>query len=455
MLVKNQEVTLTIEDIASDGNGVSRYMDFVVFVPYTAVGDVITAKIVKVKKKHAFGIIVNLLKESPHRIDSGCIHFQKCGGCSLRHLDYKEELRLKKNFVVNSLNKIGNIDFPVEEVIPSPDISKYRNKVQLPVYQDKNGLNFGFYARRSHRIVPITGGCDLNPVIFNKIASDVCEILNSYSVKAYDEYSHQRDLRHIVLRENDKGEIMLCLVMNCDSFEGELEFCKNILKEHPEIVSIVLNENSKNTNRIMGFYNRTLYNKGYIYDTLCGKKFRLSPTSFFQINRGAAEILYGEIEKLVQPEIDDIVLDLYCGVGSIGLSFAEKVRKVIGVENNESAVEDAHHNASVNEIYNAEFFNLDATKFSEKLKKFAILPDCIITDPPRKGCSATLLSNLVSLNPEKIVMVSCNPATLARDLRVLIDSGYEIKKVTPVDMFPRTEHVETAALVSKVIHREY
>jgi 23S rRNA (uracil1939-C5)-methyltransferase len=455
MLVKNREITLTIEDIASDGNGVSRYMDFVVFVPFTAVGDIVTVKIVKVKKRHAYGIVVDILKESPHRTDSGCNYYQKCGGCSLRHIDYKEELRLKRNFIVNSLKKNGNIDFPVGEVIPSPDISSYRNKVQLPIYQGEDGLKFGFYARRSHRIVPITQGCGLNPDIFNKIASDVCEILNSFSVKAYDEDSHKGDLRHIVLRENKMGDIMLCLVMNRDSFEGELEFCKKILMEHPEIVSIVLNENSEKTNRIMGFYNRTLYNTGYIYDTLRGKVFRLSPTSFFQINRAAAEILYAEIEKLVQPEIDDIVLDLYCGVGSIGLSFADKVRKVIGVENNEVAVEDAHHNAAINEIYNAEFFYLDATKFSEKLKKFAILPDCIITDPPRKGCSATLLSNLVSLNPEKIVMVSCNPATLARDLRVLIDSGYELKKITPVDMFPRTEHVETAALLSKVIHRAY
>lgn len=451
VLQKNQEITLTIDAVSSDGNGIGRHEGMAVFVPYSAIGDRLRARIVKVAKQYAYGMRLDILEPSSCRIEPDCSSYGKCGGCSFRHISYEEELRLKRQFVVDSLKRIGHLESKVDDTIASPILHGYRNKVQLPVFQHTGGkLDVGFYAPRSHRIVPFSDGCRLEPRILTEIADKACSLLTEQKVSAYDESTHTGLLRHIVLRKSSVGEsVLLALVLNGKSLPDEKAFAEKISAGYPQIRSIIINCNNRDTNVILGENNRTILGDGYLCDKLAGIDLRLSLPSFFQINHSAAELLYAKIREYAAPSPGDTIIDLYCGVGSIGLSLAKDVGNMIGVEIVPAAVSDAKHNAKTNGIENAEFVCSDAKDAALRFKEACILPDCVIVDPPRKGCDAATLQAIADMNPSRIVMVSCNPATLARDLARLADLGYSTPKATPVDMFPRTNHVECVAWLKR------
>lgn len=451
ILQKNEEITLVIDTVSSDGNGIGRHERMAVFVPYSAVGDKLRVQIVKVAKQYAYGKLLEVLEPSFCRVMTDCPSYGKCGGCAFRHISYDEELRLKRGFVSDSLRRIGHLDLNVSDTVASPVLDGYRNKVQLPVFQDSKGrLDVGFYAPRSHRIVPFSDGCRLEPQALAEIADKVCAILTKQKVTAYDERAHTGLLRHIVLRQSSvDGSVLLALVLNGKSLPNERDFADEIAACHPQIKSIVINSNEKDTNVILGKDTRSTFGDGYLFDRLAGIDLRLSLPSFFQINHSAAELLYAKIREYAAPLSGDTVMDLYCGVGSIGLSLAKDVREVVGIEIVPEAVRDAKYNAELNGIKNAEFICADAKEAALRFKNAGTRPDCIIVDPPRKGCDDVTLQAMADMNPSRIVMVSCNPATLARDLSRLAERSYIPLEATPVDMFPRTSHVECVALLRR------
>ena len=444
---KNEIINLKIESISSDGNGVGHHDGMAVFVPFSAPGDIADIKIVKVLNRYAFGIIDTLTQPSASRIENDCDAFPKCGGCAFRHIDYPTELAVKHDFVTSALKHIGNLDVEVHETLSAQCAERYRNKVQFPVFNNGGKLDIGFFAPRSHRVVSARD-CRLQPKIVNKIAVDVCRILSELGVTAYDEAAQKGELRHIFVRtSNATGRIMLCLVVNAQGFRGEQRFVREIAELYPEIETVVVNINQKNTNVILGDSVRVIHGCGYLSDELCGVAARLSPFSFFQINHAAAEILYHKISELAGAGRDDTVLDMYCGAGTIGLSLAKSVKKVIGVEIVPDTVKDACYNAQTMQAHNCEFIAADALLAARQLIARKEKIDVAVVDPPRKGCSPETLDALVSLSPKRIVMVSCNPATFARDLAYLAGAGYTPGDVWPVDMFPRTKHVEAVCVL--------
>ena len=451
---KNETVTLTIESLSSDGNGVGHTDGYAVFVPCSAVGDVAEVKLVKTQKTYAFGRIERIVTPSADRIANDCDSWPQCGGCAFRHIYYSAELAAKRGFVCDALTRIGHLYIEVAAVLVPPRCERYRNKVQFPVFeQTGGGLGIGFFASRSHRIVP-ADNCLLQDDVLNKIAHAVCELLSG-TVPAYNEKTQKGMLRHIILRRSDlTKEIMLCLVINAKSMPNEEEFARMITRSFPEISTVVMNINRRNTNVITGVECRTVFGSGYIEDMLCGVPVRLSPLSFFQINNSAAELLYAKIKELAEPSVGDTLLDIYCGAGTIGLSMAKNCRKIIGIEVVPEAVVDAKHNAAAMGIANAEFIKGDAGSAAQTLLKRGETVDIAVVDPPRKGCDSVTLETLRALAPKKIVMVSCNPATLARDLAWLQEAGYSAGTVYPVDMFPRTRHVEAVVLLENNMTKE-
>ena len=449
MLKKNDIVQLEIESLSSDGNGVGHIDGFAVFVPFTAAGDQLFVRIVKLQKSYAFGIIESIVSPSPDRIPLDCPQYKLCGGCSLRHISYESELNAKRGFVKDALSRLGGIDIEVAPTLPSPLENRYRNKVQFPVSQESGRLFAGLFSPRSHRVVDV-GDCLLQPALLNEIAKKCSEMLSDLKVTAYDEETGKGLLRHILLRQSEKtGSVMLCLIINGDALPHTDEFLK-IRELFPQIETIVLNINKSRTNVILGAVCKTLYGNGSINDELSSVPVRLSPLSFFQVNAKGAAALYGKIKEVAKVTPDDTVLDLYCGTGTIGLSLVRDCKKLIGVEVVSQAVADAKANAETMGLTHCEFFCDDASAAAEKLLLRKEQISLAITDPPRKGCGDETLSHLVRMNPERIVMVSCNPATLARDLKYLFANGYCAEVAYPVDMFPRTPHVETVVLMSRV-----
>jgi len=441
-LVKNEIIPLEITDLTLEGSGVGHYDGLAVFVPYTAPGDKINAHIVKVKSKLAYGIIDKILTPSPHRIQADCPVFSKCGGCAFRHIDYETELKIKQNHVKETLKRIGGIDAEVEAVkaLSSPD--RYRNKAQYPLEEAGGELKIGFYAPRSHRVIDCRD-CLLQPLSFEDILSVFDKWISDYNIPVYNEKNHTGLLRHIYIRQGlNTGEIMVCPIINGQKLPRSEELINALLNNQPGIKSIILNINRKDTNVILGEDCLTLWGQDYITDKLCSLNFRLSPLSFYQVNPAAARILYETAGDFAALTGKETVLDLYCGAGTIGLTMAAKAEEVIGVESVPEAVEDAKTNAAINKIKNARFICADAREAAELLAEQGIRPDVIVLDPPRKGCSPDLLKTVAQMQPDRVVYVSCDPATLARDCAMLVELGFEVKKVTPVDMFPRTGHVE-------------
>ena len=454
-LQKNQILTLRIERLSSDGSGVAHSADGeAVFVPGTAPGDEARVRIVKDCGRYAFGILDELLTPSPDRIPVDCPVAGPCGGCSLRHLDYAAELRAKQESVLDAFRRIGGLEVPVLDILPSPEVDRYRNKVQFPVGVDKNGAPcIGFYAGRTHRIVPCPD-CRLQPGVLNEIGNALCAFFAQQGIRPYDEQSGKGLVRHIFLRRGaHSGQIMVCLVCTRAKLPHAEQLCTALREQFPAISTILLNVNAKNTNVILGGENHILYGPGYIEDTLCGVPVRLGPLSFYQVNTLAAERLYGVAAQYAQLTPDDTLLDLYCGMGTLGLSMADQCRELIGVEIVPEAIESAKANAArMGKAVAAKsrFFCADAGQAATQLAAEGLHPDIVMLDPPRKGCDEATLSAVVRMAPRRVVYVSCNPATAARDAAWLEKNGYHAEKVQPVDLFPRTKHVEAVLLLTKL-----
>ena len=451
-LQKNQILTLCIERLSSDGSGVAHSPDGeTVFVPGAAPGDEADVRIVKDCKRYAFGILDHLRTPSPDRIPVDCAVAGPCGGCSLRHLDYTAELRAKN--VTDAFRRIGGLDVPVLDICPSPEVDRYRNKVQFPVGLDKNGNPcIGFYAGRTHRIVPCPD-CKLQPGVLNDIGNALCRFFAENGIQPYNEETGRGLVRHIFLRRGaHSGQIMVCLVCTRPNLPHADALCTRLREQFADIATILLNVNSKNTNVILGTETHTLYGPGYIEDTLCGVPVQLGPLSFYQVNTLAAERLYGIAAQYAQLTPDDLLLDLYCGMGTIGLSMVDHCRELVGVEIVPEAIESAKSNAArMGDAVAAKscFFCADAGQAATRLAAEGLHPDVVMLDPPRKGCDEATLSAVVRMAPRRVVYVSCNPATAARDAAWLEQNGYHAEKVQPVDLFPRTKHCECVIALSK------
>lgn len=449
MLKKNDIIDLTIENCDLEGKGIGRYEGMAIFVPSCAKGDVIKAHILKVKPSCAFAKIEEIVIPSPQRAEAACPVYMKCGGCAFGHIKYEAESGIKENHVKECFRRIGVIEPEFEPIITDDEIYGYRNKAQYPVEIDGDEIKTGFYASHSHRVIHCTD-CKLQPPEFGRILRAFEEYIRSENITSYDETAHKGLLRHIYIRKGTKsGEIMVCPVINGKSLPDEGKLVKILTDACNEITSIIVNVNREKTNVILGRECRTVYGKDYITDTLCGLEFRLSPLSFYQVNRNRAEQLYMKAAEYAGLTGKETLLDLYCGTGTIGLSMAHNVKQLIGVEIVEQAIKDAKINAERNGITNARFECGDASDAAEMLRNEGIKPDVIILDPPRKGCAPDLLETVVKMNPDRIVYVSCDPATLARDCKILDEKGYKVQKAAPVDMFPRTGHVETVVLMSR------
>lgn len=449
MIKKNDIIELEIMDINHDAIGVAKYEGMAIFVPRTAVGDVIKAKILKVNKNFAYGKTEEFLKKSPARIENDCPAYNKCGGCSLRHISYEEELKIKTNWVRENLKRIGGAEPDEIEVIPSPEEKEYRNKAQYPVGFDGEKTIAGFYASRSHRIIDC-GGCKLQPEYFNDIVNVVLKFMKEYGVKAYDEETGKGLIRHIYIRcGKSSGEIMLCLVATSEKIPSADKLLRKLQNLPLNIVSVVLNVNPKNTNVILGDKNIVLYGKDGITDIMCGKKVDISSMAFYQVNKFAAEKLYYKAFEFAEFNGSENVVELYCGAGTISLAMSDKVKHITAVEIIPEAVENAKKNAEANDIKNIDFICDDAEGTAKKLAEKGERCDTVVVDPPRKGCGKEVLDAIVKISPEKIVYISCNSSTLARDIKILSESGYKLKKTAVADLFPRTAHIETVVLLSK------
>ncbi len=443
-LVKNQDIKLNIEGYTAEGNGVGHYNGQAVFVSGGACGDEIIAHIIKAKKTYAIGIIKEITKKSKDRVRVDCEHFRSCGGCVFRHISYDAEKKLKRQKVVDAFQRLAHMDVPVKDIITCKT-ERYRNKAQYPVGYDK-GVIAGFYAQKSHRIIN-SSDCVLQPEEFAEIVEVVKAWMTEFGVTAYDGKTGTGLVRHIYIRKGfETGQIMVCLVINGNALPYADELCDDLMR-FEGVKSIVINENTENTNVILGKSCTTLWGDDYIEDVLCGVKIRLSPLSFYQVNHDCAELLYEKALDYVNAQGDETILDLYCGAGTIGLSMAKSVKKVIGVEIVPEAIRDAKENAKRNNIENCEFYCGDAKDAVKMLRDKSITLDAVILDPPRKGCDREVLECVAEMKPKRIVYVSCDVSTQARDCAILRELGYETKEVTPVDMFPKTSHVECVALM--------
>ena len=447
--MKNDIVTIDITDLTPEGFGVGRHDGKVVFVADTAIGDRCEVKVLKELKTHSFALLQRVIKPSSDRIEPDCEVCRKCGGCSFRHISYDAELKLKKNIVAQAFSRIGGMDIAVNETVYD-NSEGYRNKVQYPFAADGKSVVFGYYARRSHRIVAHSE-CKLQDIVFTIIADFCAKTAEKLNISAYDEITGKGVLRHAVMRKNRKGEILLCLVVAVNDKNLKI-LAERILREFDEIIGIHINLNKRRDNVIFGEETHRLLGADTLSDTLCGRKFELSPRAFYQVNAVMAEKLYSYAHSLIpKKENGNIILDLYCGAGTIGLCVARKEDKLCGVEIIEPAVENAKINARLNgrNEENTLFVCGDASVGVAECKNRFGTPDTIIVDPPRKGLDKAVIETVVNAVPDNIVYISCDAATLARDCAVFAEYGYFTEQATPFDLFPRTGHVETVVCLSK------
>ena len=451
VIKKNDDIKVEITAVSVTGSGIGHVNGMAVFVEQTAVGDIVTAHIIKVNKKYAVGKIKEIIIPSKDRKSVDCGAFKSCGGCSFRHLKYECELKIKYTAVYDAMKRIGGIDKKPLEIIPSPLTKRYRNKAQYPLCMGENGLEYGFYAKHSHRIVK-SETCFLQPEIFDKITAAFKIWADKYRVSVYDETKNEGILRHLLIRIGENsGEIMVVVVVNNDDLPYKDELFEILNKSTKgKITSLQYNINKSDTNVVLGNVNIVVAGSNKIYDSICGVKVGIFPNSFYQVNTKAAEILYEKALSYIDSN-DNIILDLFCGIGSIGLSAlkicGKENRKLIGVEIVNEAVENAKENAAMGGYDNCDFICADAKKAAEILYKHRLKPDVVIVDPPRKGCDKGLLDTLCSgFSPKKIIYISCDPATLARDAKILEAYQYKLFEYTPADLFPGTAHVETVGV---------
>lgn len=445
---KNDDIKLNIEAMTSEGSAVGRYNGMAVFVRGAVAGDEIIAHIIKTSKRYAVGIVKEIITPSPSRIESDCEVSSRCGGCSFRNMTYEEELKYKKSRVEDALVRIGHIETRVNDVVGAQSINRYRNKAQYPVEIYDGVLTAGFYAYKSHRVIPCMS-CALQPVEFEAILEAFAVWVKANDITSYDEKTGKGVLRHIYIRKAfATGEIMVCAVINCDSLPNSEMLITELIKIDG-VKSICFSVNRENTNVILGKKTKVIFGSPTITDKLLGKSFVISPESFYQVNHEQCERLYSKACEYAQLTGNETVVDLYCGAGTIGLTLSDNARTVFGIEIVKQAVENAKINAKINNITNAEFFCGDAYEGAKELKKRGISPDVVVLDPPRKGCQRELFDIIEGMNPSRIVYVSCDASTLARDLQILQEKGYKTIEATPFDLFPRTPHVETVALLER------
>ena len=447
---KNQEYIIDVIDNGFEGEGIAKIDGFTIFIPNAIKGEKLKILIVKVLSSHAFGKILEIINKSDKRIESDCITYKRCGGCNLRHIKYDETLKMKQNAVQSLVNKTLKTKIQVKETIGMGNPYHYRNKAQYPVGVDKQGNPImGVFANRTHEIIPIDN-CLIQNEKSQQIAKFILDFVRENNISIYDEKTGKGLIRHIVTKIGIKtNEIMCVIVLNGRTIPKEKELVTEILEKFPEVKTIVKNINTKNTNVIMGKENINIYDNGYIYDILGDFKFKISPLSFYQVNPVQAEKLYELGVRAARISENDIVFDLYCGIGTISLFMAKYAKKVYGIEIVEEAVNDAKENAKMNGISNVEFIAGDVENILDELindKK--IIPDIVMVDPPRKGLDNKSIENIMSIKPKKLVYISCNPATLVRDLSKL-EGLYGVHEVIPVDMFPFTSHVECVALMGR------
>ena len=443
-LAKNQEHTVTIEGYGEGGMGVARIDGRVVFVHGALRGEKCRVLILKTLKSVAFAKVLEVLEPSSERITPDCPYFPRCGGCTYRHIRYEEELRLKKQRVQDNLSRIGGSDVTVEEILGARDTLRYRNKAQYPV--SKDGA-VGFYRARTHEVIECEH-CLLVKPEADAAAEALREYMQSCRVAGYDEKTGRGLVRHLYIRSNAAGESLVCVLVNGDKLPKEDRLVTLLRDACPKCTGIVLGTNTKKGNVILGDRYRTLWGSDRLEDTLCGKTFRLSVPSFYQVNRVQAERLYAKAIEFAGLTGQETVLDLYCGAGTITLALSDHAKKVLGAEIVPEAIDDARENAARNGVKNAEFFCGDASDVAKKLARENLRPDVITVDPPRKGLAADVVESIAEMQPQRVVYVSCDSATMARDVKRLADLGYTAQRACAVDMFPRADHVETVVLLS-------
>lgn len=447
-VVKNEKYVVDIIDNGFEGEGIAKIDGLTVFVPGSIKGEKCEILIVKVLASHAYGKIVKIIKKSENRKESDCATYKRCGGCSLRHMTYEHTLKLKRQVVQNLVNKGLTKKVEVLETIGMENPYNYRNKAQYPVGLNSDGQpEVGVFAQRTHTIIPIQT-CLIQTEISQKIAKTILNFVKEKNIQVYNEENQKGLLRHIVIKVGKyTNQVMCILVVNDSKFDQEQELVKLLCEKYPEIKTIVKNINNKNTNVILGKENINLYGNGYIEDKLGEYTFKISPMSFYQVNPVQAEILYTTAINQANLDKNDILFDLYCGIGTIGISASKYVNKVYGIEIVPQAIEDAKENAKINDVKNIEFICGDVeVAFDELINKEKIVPSAIIVDPPRKGLDNKTVENIAKIKPAKLVYISCNPATMVRDLTKL-ENIYNIKAIQPVDMFPWTNGVESITIL--------
>ena len=453
MLKKNDEITLTIDAMTAEGSGIGRHDGMAVFVANTAVGDTVLCHIIKAKKNYAVGKAVKVFTASKDRVPPDCPSSAQCGGCCYRHIAYDAELSYKRQRVQDAFDRIAHLEVEVPEVLGSEKTARYRNKAQFPVQLDRDYMPvLGFYAANSHRVVPCED-CLLQPPEFTQVLQVVRDWIIRRGITVYDEQTHKGLLRHVYIRQGHVSkELMVVLVVNGrpeDTNVPRVSYLIDELKDVPGFCSLSINYNPAKTNVILGDATEVVYGKGYIEDELLGCTFRISPKSFYQVNVPQAERLYTLAAEYAGLTGEETLLDLYCGTGTIGLTMAGQCRHLYGVEIVPEAVEDAKKNADANGIGNATFLCGDAADAAARLKADGVKADVILVDPPRKGLSEALVATIDEFGPDRVVYVSCDPATLARDCARFKDRGWHIARLQPVDLFPRTAHVETVVLLER------
>lgn len=447
---KNEEYIVDIIDYGMNGEGICKIDNFTIFIPNAMKDEKVKIKIVKVLTSYAYGKIIEILEKSPLRVDEDCSTYKRCGGCDLRHIDYEETLNIKQRNVQNLVNKtFDNQNIKVEKTIGMGNPYHYRNKAQYPVGLDKNGEpTIGIFAQRTHEIISMQK-CFIQNEEAEKIAFAIYKFIKEKNISVYNEKTMQGLIRHIAIKVGLRThEIMCILVINGKKVPYEHELVEMLVKEY-NVKTIVKNINMKNTNVILGYDNIILHGDGYIYDILGDYTFKISPMSFYQVNPVQAEALYNIAIEKSKLSKEDVLFDLYCGIGTIGIFASNYVKKVYGIEIVEQAIKDAKENAKINNIENIEFYAGDVEKiFTNLMEKKQVYPDVVIVDPPRKGLENNTINNILAVEPKKIAYISCNPATMVRDMKLLSEK-YEVGNIQPIDMFPFTSHVECVSLLHR------
>ena len=448
-LHRGDPLQVSIETATIDGSGVARVDGQVVFVPGALPGERCSVRIAHVGRSAVVAQLLSVLTPSVHRVEPDCPYFPLCGGCALRHMDYEQELALKQAHVQSCLTRIGGQTISVLPITGAAQTDGYRNKVQFPVQEQDGRPVAGFFSGKTHRVIPVRH-CRIQPDCADAIRGAVLAWMEQYHIRAYDEQTHTGYIRHIYIRFGaESGQILVCIVANCAQLPKKKQFVAALLAAEPGITTIVFSPNTKKGNTVLGTEFHPLYGDGTITDTLCGLQFRLSAPAFYQVNHAQAERLYEKAVQLAGLTGNETVLDLYCGTGTITLCLARHAKKAIGVEIVPQAIEDAKFNAAQNGMENAEFFCMDAGQAAKMLADRRTRPDVIVVDPPRKGVSADVIEAISAMAPQRVVYVSCDPATLARDLKLLTAAGYTLQTAEAFDLFPRCAHVETVCLLSK------